>query len=272
MIRKLTSLEGCDAFIRELNRDPEFSEPMLSTPEQLTANLYNALHKPNDHVLGVFRGDDMTGLFVFLILEDERYIEMIVGLSREAAAYGEIADWLRENYPGFQADFVFNPANVLLGELLRSLGAEFDTEQQKMVYSGPVPRLDTTGIEPLSPGRMAGYLAMHDDDCYWTGEKVAAAPERFSVYLAVENDEVVGYTDVTNCFGENEPYALEVKEAFRRRGWGRKLAAKALEMHGAGGMMLLADVDNAPAIALYESLGFVKARGQNCQTVFWIVG
>ena len=113
----------------------------------MTNNLYNALHKPNDHVLGVFRGEEMTGLFDFLILEDERYIEMIVGLSREAAAYGEIAGWLRANYPGFHADFVFNPANALLGELLRSLGAEFYTEQQKMVYSGPVPHLDTTGIE-----------------------------------------------------------------------------------------------------------------------------
>ena len=50
----------------------------------------------------------------------------------------------------------------------------------------------------------------------------AEAPDRFRVFLAVDNGLVVGYLDVTNCFEENEPFALKVKETYRRRGWGEK--------------------------------------------------
>ncbi|MBR1781620.1 MAG: hypothetical protein IJ751_09500, partial [Oscillospiraceae bacterium] len=118
MIQKLTSLDSYTDFIHDVNRDTAFSDPMLSTQENIAVNLYQAAEKPNHHVLGVFHDGVMTGLFVFLITEDERYIEMLVGLSRLTAAYEEIAEYLQANYPGFQADFVFNPANTLLRELL----------------------------------------------------------------------------------------------------------------------------------------------------------
>ena len=36
-------------------------------------------------------------------------------------------------------------------------------------------------------------------------------------------------------------------------------------------MMLLVDVDNYPAICLYESLGFAKVQGQNNLTAHWTV-
>lgn len=36
-------------------------------------------------------------------------------------------------------------------------------------------------------------------------------------------------------------------------------------------MMLLVDVDNDPAISLYESMGFIKAKNQNNLTAHWKV-
>ena len=36
-------------------------------------------------------------------------------------------------------------------------------------------------------------------------------------------------------------------------------------------MMLLTETDNDKAIALYESVGFVKAEGQNSQTATWLI-
>ena len=268
MIEPLTALEPCRDFIDTLNRDPAFSDPMLSTPEQLRVNLQDALGKPNDHVLGVFQNGRLTGLFVFLILPEERYIEMIVGLSRSAGAYEEIADFLAAHYPGFQADFVFNPANAPLRALLVRKGAEFDPEQQKMVL-GELPSIDTSGVEPLSAQYRAQYLALHGTDCYWTGEKVLEQPDRFRVFLAVEDDTVVGYLDVTHCYEENEVYALEVAAPARGRGWGRKLLVRALEANRPHGMMLLVDADNAAAIALYRSAGFEVVPDYNSLTATW---
>ncbi len=41
--------------------------------------------------------------------------------------------------------------------------------------------------------------------------------DRFSVYVALDNEKVIGYIDVTNCFKENEPYDIYVKEEFRNK-------------------------------------------------------
>lgn len=269
MIKRMTSFETCLDFINDLNHDPQFSDPMLSTPGQVEQNLLEALKKPNNHVLGVYENGEMTGLFDFLILEEDLYIEMIVGLSRSAAAYEEIACWLKERYPGYQADFVFNPANQLLKELLIRQDAEFDKEQQKMVLHDRHLQIDTTGIELLSEPYEEQYKAIHGKEAYWTAERVIEAPERFRVLLAVEDGHVLGYIDITKCFDDNEPFDVWVEPAYRRRGWGRKLVARAIELNRPADMMLLVEVDNTPAICLYESLGFEKVEGKNNQTVTW---
>lgn len=104
---------------------------------------------------------------------------------------------------------------------------------------------------------------------YWTGEKVAAAPERFRIFLAIDGGRVVGYLDVTHCFEENEPYNLFVLPEYRRRGFGRKLLAAALECNRPKGMMLLVETDNTAAIRLYESMNFKTVPGQNSLTAHW---
>ena len=272
MIKKLTSLEPHTDFIHGFYGDPDFSEPMLVTEEEIEVNLNSALDGPHDHLMGVFEGGVLTGLFVFLIIEEEKYIEMIVGLSRSEAAYGEAADWLAANYPGFQADFVFNPRNTVLAGVLRARGAMFDTEQQRMVLEGGRRSMDTAGIVPLGEANKAQYVAIHATDCYWTGEKVAAEQGRFRTFVAMESGRAVGYIDVTALHDENEIFDLRVLESSRRRGWGRKLLEKALEANHPHGMMLMVEVDNSPAIALYESAGFVKKDGQNSVLAVWHTG
>ena len=54
-------------------------------------------------------------------------------------------------------------------------------------------------------------------------------------------------------------------------GYGRKLLAKAIESNIPNGMFLYLDADNTPALRLYESMGFVKADGQNNLTSHWAI-
>jgi ribosomal protein S18 acetylase RimI-like enzyme len=149
--------------------------------------------------------------------------------------------------------------------------AEYEPEQQKMVLGIPVLGIDTTGVELLSEQYTEQYCAIHNKDMYWTGEKVVQAQDRFRTFLAIHDGKVVGYMDVTYTFKENEPFDLLVLEEYRRMGYGRKLLAKALEMNQPNGMMLFVDVDNYPAIRLYESMGFAKVQGQNNLTAHWTV-
>ena len=271
MIRKLTEFDSCKGFINGINADPDYSEPMLRTEEQIESNLVRALTSPEHVPLGVYSGEEMTGLFVFLILKDEMYIEMLVGLSRDPGAYEEIADWLRANCFGFQVDFVFNPGNKAILPMLLKRNAAFAPEQIKMTLTESPAPVDTEGIEPLSGRYTDQYTAIHSTDGYWTGEKVADALDTFSVFIAVDDGAVVGYIDVTRNNEENEPFDFLVREDCRRRGWGRKLLAKAIEANRPKRMMLLVDKDNAPATALYRSMGFSYDPEPVSRLATWII-
>ncbi len=269
MIRPVDSIAPWRELIASLCRDPDFSDPTFETPEELERDLRRAAGRPDRRTLGVWRDGAPVGLFLFLILPEERYVEMLAGLSRSVGAYDEIAAWLRGHCPGYQADFIFNPGNRPLRAMLTAAGAAFDTEQQKMRLSQPVPPVDTAGIEPLRDAYLPQYLAMHSTDVYWNGERVAAAPERFRVLLAVDRCTVAGYVDVTTHCEENEPVDLRVLPAYRRQGWGRKLLARAVELNRPKGMSLLVDVDNEAAKRLYASMGFTPVPGRNSVTASW---
>ena len=272
MIRIIKTYDECREFASGFQGDPNSSDPMLCGEEQVACNLIKAIEKPDRHcVLGVYNEEQMIGLFVFLVLQDEKYIEMLAGLSREKEAYQEALHYLEQCHPGYSADFVFNPGNFLMKELLDQRKAEFEPEQQKMVLEAPVLGIDTIGVELLSDRYAEQYCDIHNKDMYWTGEKVMQAQDRFRTFLAIHEGKVVGYMDVTCTFEENEPFDLLVLEEYRRKGYGRKLLAKALEMNAPNGMMLLVDVDNDPAIRLYESMGFAKVQGQNNLTAHWTV-
>ena len=140
-----------------------------------------------------------------------------------------------------------------------------------MVLTGEVPAVDTTGVEPLSAQYEEQYIAMHDTDRYWTGDKVVKAPDIFRVFVAADGGTVMGYIDVTKNNEENEPFDFLVKEEYRRRGCGRKLLYKAIEANRPKRMMLIVDVDNEPAIALYRSMGFTHDPEPVSRCATWIV-
>ena len=272
MIRAIKGYDECRAFASGFQGDPCFSDPTLCSEEQLRCNLIQSIEHPEQScVFGVYREDQMIGLFAFLVSRDEKYLEMLVGLSREQEAYTEMLAYLEQHFPVFDADFVFNPGNFLLKELLEQREAEFEPEQQKMRLVNAVPEVDTTGVELLSDRYAAQYCAIHTTDVYWTGERVMQAQDRFRTLLAIQNGKVVGYADVTYTFQENEPFDLLLLEEYRRRGFGRRLLAKALEMNAPNAMVLHVDVDNTPAIRLYASMGFEKVPGQNILTAHWTV-
>jgi ribosomal protein S18 acetylase RimI-like enzyme len=107
------------------------------------------------------------------------------------------------------------------------------------------------------------YVNLHLKEAYWTGDKVLSAFNKFRVILAIKDNKVVGYIDITHKYEENEPYDVFVKEEYRNMGIATDMLSYAIELDKNKRIMLLVDIDNEIAIRLYEKLGFKKVKGNN---------
>ncbi len=260
MIREIHSFEPYIEFIHQLSSDPCFSDPHYTYDRD---NLYTALQKENQHAFTSSDGEQVNGLFVFLILPEEKFIEMIIGLSESESAITEMLTFLAKKYRRYQIDFVVNPEHPIFMKLLIQKHAQFGKEQQRMVQNGIVPHIPTDHVILYESEYREQYCRMHRKDTYWTAEKVLAAAEKFRVFLALEKQTVIGYLDVTYCYDENEPYDLYVKSEYEHRGFEEAMIAKAIQMNRPNGMMVLVDVDAEDEIQNFENAGFQTIQGQN---------
>ena len=259
MVFQITTVDEISDFVLSFLDDMSFSDPMLRTEEQFAQNLTRALSHPETHcVIGVYREGRLTGVFSFLVNADEGYLEMLVGLSREIAAYEEMLDYLKQRFPSCEVDFVCNPRNDLIRRALEGRGAVFDPEQLRLVWKRNPPAWDDScTVIPYEEQYQEAYIALHrDEGRYWTAEKVIAAADRFHIFLALCQGHVVGYIDVTYPYAENEPYDVFVSEEKRRLGFGKALLGRALAANGSKGMTALVERDNIPAVRLFHSMGF----------------
>ena len=254
------------SFIKTFINDSDFSDPHLLMKLEKGKNINDWTKAPDNICLCIEDNNKTLGLFVFYTIPEEHYLEMMMGLSRDSRAVKAFIEFLINNYTGYQADFVFNPKWSIFKKELEKHSVILDVEQQRMVYTHKQIDLSTNGIVPYSETYRNQYVEMHTEDRYWTAEKTIEAKNRFNIFLAVDKNEVLGYIDVSNCFDENEPYDLYVKPEYRQKGFGKKLLIKALEVNEPKEMMLLVDVDNEPAIKLYDSVGFITKEGFNMLT------
>lgn len=266
MIQIIDSLKTMRDFVQTFAEDRIFSAPVQSDPAQLARNLERSVQNPDCYrTLGVYDGETLIGMFTCLILREEAYLELLVGLSREETAYSELMRYLKQHFSGYRADFVYNPRNFRMNGILKRVGAHFYPEQLKMYLNRLNPRKIDCTVVPYAEQYREGYIAIHDDELrYWTAEKTIQAADRFSIFLALDGKRVVGYIDVTRGHAVNEPVDLFVCADARRKGYGRALLQTAIENSTSERMELLVDRENAPARRLYESIGFaVDERGGN---------
>lgn len=103
----------------------------------------------------------------------------------------------------------------------------------------------------------------------------AAATAGATIFLASHGDTVVGLLDLWPGKGPHDrhvwQFGMSVASAYRRQGIGRRLAVEAIERCRSQPNACRVEIEvvpwNAPAIALYKSLGFVvegtKAKAIN---------
>ena len=260
VIQKIRSFEKYEDFIGELAGDPSFSDPHFTFDKD---NLYGSPERQDEYAFVVLENGKPEGLFVWLVLPEDQYIEMIIGLTKNEEAFSEMLSFMEGKYPGFQMDFVLNPSNAAISRPLEARGAVFDPEQQKMMQSGIVPEVPTNQIELFSEKWTQQYCELHNKETYWTAERILANLSNFRVLLAINEGQVQGYLDVTSGHEVNEIYDLFVKPEAAQQGDEAALLAKAVELNSPHPLLVVVDVDAEAEIELYTAMGFRRMEGQN---------
>lgn len=259
MITKISSFDEYSDLLSELANDPKYYDPHFSFDKN---NLFGCLQRKDEHAFAVLKDGMAEGVFVFLIIPDEKYAEMLTGFTKSEEAFAEMLSYLENEYPSFKADFVINPENPALRSVLESKNALFDPEQQRMLHNGTIPDVSADGIEFYSKKWEKQYRSLHRSDTYWNADRVLSSPNKFRVILAASGDELLGYLDVTCAFEENEPYDMFVKAKAKNRGYELGMICKALEQNKPNRMAVITDVDSDEA-GIYAAAGFEKQNNQN---------
>ena len=260
MLEEITSLDSYEAFINEICSDANYVDPHYLYDNN---NLYRAFEKRDQHVYAYFEDGKISGIFVLLILSTEKYVETLIALSKSEHAYRELFEYLEKNYKGYRCDFVINPKNILLKNILTSKNAIFENEQQRMIARQASKKDYSLDIQLFRDKWKQAYIDMHVKETYWTAEKVLSAFDRFRVFLAINHEQLIGYLDVTYTYKQNEPYSLFVLPEYQNLGYEQALLSKAIQMNGTNTMMTLVDVNAKEEIKIYEEAGFEVIKGQN---------
>ena len=105
---------------------------------------------------------------------------------------------------------------------------------------------------------------LFDGDDPWPARAFVAELEaKHNHYVAARaDDKLIGYGGIARL-GRKRPYEYEihtvgVDAAYQGQGLARQLLTELLEYANGGTVFLEVRTDNGPAIALYESVGFVR--------------
>ena len=165
-VNSVTDIQKYRGYIDSFIRDEKYSDPHLTAMIEAGESLDDMIAKKDHHCFVTDDRGEITGLYIVLIIPEEKYLEMLIGITRNGSSVEELLSFIEKNYPEYEADFVFNPRNHLIKNSLERRGADFDKEQIKMVYTHKMSEYETASIEPLSDTYIDQYLEMHSKDVY----------------------------------------------------------------------------------------------------------
>lgn len=249
-------------FVLRLNSNPEKSCKMIPTDrEELKAYIEKIIAHENDFIAGVYGITELKGVFFLFYEPKDKYFELIAGYAEEDAVYKEFFTFMKKTYSGYTLDMVLNPCNKALIESARIEGAEFDGEQAEMILTDFCPEVVLFQVVSFSDKYADKYKAMHiDDGSYWTAEKIIAAKSIFRSYIAICDENPIGYIDVTYNNPKNEIYNLFVLAEYRGLGYESALIQEAILNNNGKEMIFLVNTDDDYIMKLCVRLGFMEGE------------
>jgi len=274
MIRKveMNELGFVANYAYQLNINPQHRCKAFPTDyDSIIRQFERMINHPNDELLVSTDGNDICGVLALLVEPEDMYIEATGGVfakNNYEKVSNDFFKYIKSKYKGYQFDAAYPEDNKEAIDFMSSIGAElkgFDYELRlkKSEYKNH-PIIDN--ILPLDKQHYGEFIKIHDKynpDVYWSGEKLLDALDRFDIFIALDNGQVIGSV-VTSKFAKNfeEIYFLEVAENKQNHGYGSSLLNKAIQhafYNGTDELMVMVEKNNTAALHLYEKLKFKKS-------------
>lgn len=91
-ILEIKSFEEYSNFILELADNPSYYDPHFAYDKD---NLYGALKRKDEYSFAVIENGAIKGIFVWLIIPDEKYIELLIGFTKSKEAFREMTNHIK---------------------------------------------------------------------------------------------------------------------------------------------------------------------------------
>jgi GNAT superfamily N-acetyltransferase len=226
----------------------------------------------NDFIVVVFCSGLITGVGCFLNEPSDNYLECLGGFFDGESDYIMAINYLRNNYKSYKIDFVYPVENKKIIKWLKNINAMFGKPQlcMEVVFNNFIPSINMKEIKELSLNYYKEYTGIHNDkDRFWTSEKIIKALNIFKPFIAIYEDKIIGYIDITYGKEIMEIYDLLVIDEYRNYGFIEALVNEAVKNVLDSNNKIIVHIDvNDPLEKAYEKFGFIKKEiSQTISTV-----
>lgn len=271
----ISQLESVAKYAYKLNFMPNHRCKAFPTDYKSILNQFERMIKhPNDELLISADGNDILGVLALLVEPEDMYLEFVGGIFAESnyrMVSEEFFKYIRDKYKGYKLNAAYPEENVQAIEFMESIDAKlmnFDYEYRikkdnfKSLYKAD----DVIYIKEKYYENFIKHHNRINPDVYWTGEKLINALDKFDMFIALEDDTVIG-SIVTSKFNKevDEIYFLSVEneddhleKALLNRGVSHAFS------NGTRELILMIGKEDAKLINICEEIGFI--RSDTCLT------
>lgn len=271
----ISELEPVAKYAYKLNSIPQHKCKAFPTDyNSVLKQFERMIHHPNDELLVSTDGDDILGLLALLVEPEDKYLEFVGGVFAEDnfdAIGEEFFKYIKGKYKGYHLDAAYPEENVQAIGFMESIGAKLmDFDYEYRINKDDFKSLyEVDNIIYINKKYNEDFINLHNrmnPDAYWTGEKLINALDKFDIFIALEDDKVIG-SIVTSKFNKevDEIYFLSVEneddhleKALLNRGVSHAFS------NGTRELILMIGKEDAKLINICEEIGFI--RSDTCLT------
>lgn len=267
----ISQLEPVAKYAYELNSMPQHKCKAFPTDyESILKQFERMINHPNDEILISTDTNNILGLLALLVEPEDMYLEIVGGIfakNNYENVAKEFFQYIRNKYKGYHLDAAYPEENVQAKKFMESIGAklmDFDYEYRinKDDFKS-LPKIDS--IIEINEKHYEDFIKHHNSinpGVYWTGEKLINALDKFDIFLALEDDKVMG-SIVISKFNKkvDEIYFLSVKEEKPNFDLEKNLLNKGINHAfntGTQELIFMVEKEDIRMMHICEELGFKK--------------